>query len=485
VPPPQGVVRHVVLEIINNTIGRLDRDSLLTLKDRLMEYTRRTFPPGSQLGNVDSPLIQNKLTQTLTYLFAYLYPSGWETFFDDFRDIAGNQENIATVNVAGTFFYLRILGSVHDEFADQLVLRSPEEQKRGNELKDLIRDRDVQKIAACWGEILNKWNETDLQLIETCLKTISRWVSWIDINLVISQPILGRLFETAGQQMVTAPNSPQNRVRDASIETFTEMVGKGMKPEDKIALIEFLDLRNVVGQLVESPALKDLRVTPQYDTDFAETVAKLVNVIATDVVKVLDHASVSSQVRQQAQDLIIAFIPYLLRFFSDEYDEVCSTVIAGFSDVLNHFRSVAKAQGSLPPEFGTVISPALDAIVMKMKYDETASWGDEEEATDEAEFQALRKSLRNLQQIVAELDQSLFMEAVSRLITDTLERLGAKDSNLDWRDLDLALHEIYLFGELAIGKTGLYVDKQPSSPAAQRLVEVVLSMVESGKLVTI
>jgi hypothetical protein len=52
---------------------------------------------------------------------------------------------------------------------------------------------------------------------------------------------------------------------------------------------------------------------------------------------------------------------------------------------------------------------------------------------------------------------------------------------MDWRDLDLALHEMYLFGELTVPNGGLYAKSQPSSVAAERLIVMMSKMVESGK----
>ena len=52
---------------------------------------------------------------------------------------------------------------------------------------------------------------------------------------------------------------------------------------------------------------------------------------------------------------------------------------------------------------------------------------------------------------------------------------------MDWRDLDLALHEMYLFGELAVPNGGLIGKSQPSTVATERLVAMMTKMVESGK----
>ncbi|KAF2275898.1 Exportin-T [Westerdykella ornata] len=478
-PPPAEIVRHSSLDLVNSAVHvhRLDPQSLAYIKDTLMNYVQQKYASGNTA--TDSNHIQNKLMQTITYLFVTLYPTSWQSFFDDFRALAGDQAAIGNVNKTGTMLYLRMLSQVHDEIADVLLERPDGEKKRNTELKDLIRHRDAQKISLSWQEILAKWRETDLGLIEMCLRTVGRWVSWIDISLVVNQSMIGMFLEMAGQQGISDPDSPQGRVRDAAIDTFSEIVGKKMQPPEKVQLITFLNLPEVVGQLIASPALSDLRNTPDYDNDLAETVAKLVNNIVFDIVKILENDSVDDQTRQRANELIQVFAPYLLRFFADQYDEVCSTVIPSLTDLLTFFRKLQKKTGALPEQYANILPTVLEAIISKLKYDETASWGEEDEQTDEAEFQDLRKRLHVLQQTVAAIDESFYIETLSRLVEDTFRRRASNDQSLNWRDLDLALYEMYLFGELAIKNQGLYAKREPSSVAAQRLVGMMTSMTES------
>ncbi|KAF2192772.1 Xpo1-domain-containing protein [Zopfia rhizophila CBS 207.26] len=478
-PRPPEIVRHTSLDLVNNAVQehRLDSPSLAYIKDTLMGYIRQTYSPGTNAS--DTGHIQNKLMQTMTYLFTTLYPSTWQSFFDDFRAIAGDETAIGTVNTSGTILYLRMLGQVHDEIADVLVSRTSEEQKRNTELKDLVRVRDAQKISLSWQEILAKWRQTDLSIVEMCLKTVSRWVSWTDISLIVNEAMITTFLQMAGQQGISDPESPEGKVRDSAIDAFSDIVGKKMKPAEKIELILFLNLANVVGQLIGSPALSDLRNTSEYDNDLAETVAKLVSNIVFDIVKILDNDSVDDQTRQRAEELIQVFTPYLLRFFSDQYDEVCSTVIPSLTDLLTFYRKLKK-RGSLASQYNATLPLILDAIIGKMMYDETASWGEEDEQTDEAEFQDLRKRLHILQQTVAATDEPLYIETLSRLVGNTFARMSSNDQSLNWRELDLALHEMYLFGELAVRNQGLYQKREPSSVAAERLVGMMSSMVESG-----
>ncbi|KAF2741431.1 Exportin-T [Polyplosphaeria fusca] len=478
-PRPSDSVRHASLDLVSNAVQehRLDAQSLVYIKDTMMGYVRQTYGPASSA--TDPNYIQNKLLQTIIYLFVTLYPTTWQSFFDDFRAIAGDQAASGNVNTAGTILYLRLLKQIHDEIADQLISRSEDEKKRHQDLKDMIRNQDAQKISLSWQEILAKWRETDLSIIEMCLKTIGRWVSWTDINLIVNESMISIFLEMAGQQGISTPDSPEGRVRDAAIDTFSEIVGKKMNPAEKIELILFLNLANIVAQLIGSPALADFN-TPEYDNDLAETVAKLVNNIMFDIVKILENDSLADQTRQRADELIRLFMPFLLRFFADQYDEVCSTVIPSLTDVLTFFRKLQKKTGTLPTQYSQMLPPVLDAIIAKMKYDETASWGEDGEQTDEAEFQELRKRLHVLQQAAAAIDEPFYIETLSRVVGNTFQRLVSADPSLNWRDLDLALYEMFLFGELAVRNQGLYAKREPSSVAAQRLVEMMSSMLESG-----
>ncbi|CAI6335886.1 unnamed protein product [Periconia digitata] len=477
-PPQSEIIRHTSLDFVNNAVQehRLDGQSQAYIKDTLMGYVRQKYSPGNT--STDTNPIQNKLMQTMTYLFVALYPSSWQSFFDDFRELAGDQATIGSVNYTTTLLYIRVLSQVHDEIADVLVARQDDEMKRNTELKDLIRQRDIQKISLSWQEVLAKWRDTDFGLVEMCLRTIGRYVSWIDISLVVNQAMITTFLEMAGQQGISDPESPAGRVRDAAIDTFSEIVSKKMNPAEKIGLILFLNLADVVGQLINSPALSDQK-SSSYDNDLAETVAKLVNTILFDIVKILDSEAVDDQTRQRADELLQTFTPYLLRFFADQYDEVCSTVIPSITDLLTYFRKLQKRTGALPPQYATMLPPILEAIIAKMKYDEAVSWGEEDDASEEAEFQDLRKRLHILQQAVAAVDESFYIETLSRVVNATFNRFSSGDQSLDWRDLDLALHEMYLFGELAVRNQGLYAKRDPSSAASERLVGMISNMVES------
>lgn len=459
------------LEVINFAIHTqgLDAESLNYLKYTLMQYVRQTYGPEAQ-QEPDQTHIQNKLTQTLTYLFVFLYQDGWQSFLEDFLELTGLSNNVN--NIAGTLFYLRILSSIHDEIADMLLSRQSVEAKRNTELKDQLRAQDMHRVAESWKELMTKYSDNNA-VLEMVLKVIGKWVSWMDISLVISEGMLNLLLPFVGRN---SNQGGEDKVRDTAIETLNEICGKKMRSADKMEMVSFLNLQEIVSQLVASPLLSEFKGTSQYDTDLAEAVAKLVNTVVSDIVRALDDNQTSEDIRSRANQHLVGFLPLLLRFFSDDYDEVCSTVIPGLTDLLTFLRKL----GQLPETYSSMPGPILDAVIRKMRYDETSSWGNEDEQTDEAEFQELRRKLQNLQKTIAAINQSLYMDMLSSLVENTFQSLDQRGSDMDWRDLDLALHEMYLFGELALPNQGPGTKNQPSSEASERLVVMMKKMVESG-----
>lgn len=462
----------VCLEVVNYAVHTqgLDGESLAFLKYTILQYVRQVYGSGAQ-KEPDPVSLRNKLTQTLTYLFVFLYQDGWQSFIDDFWELTGIPSDSGSA--PGVLLYLRVLSSIHDEIADMLLARESNDAKRNTELKDRLRAQDMHKVAESWKLLLAKYADDDA-VVELVLKVVGKWVSWMDISLVVSSDMLALLLPMVAR---TSQSGGEDKVRDTAIDTLTEICAKKMRSADKMDMITFLNLCEIVAQLIASRPLCELKGTADYDTDLAEAVAKLVNTVMSDIVRALDDGQSGREAGERAKQHLGDFLPFLLRFFSDDYDEICSTVIPALTDLLTFLRKL----GHLPQDYAATLGPILDAIVRKMRYDDTSTWGNEDEQTDEAEFQELRRKLQNLQKTIAAIDQPLYMDMLSNLVATTFEMLDQRGPDMNWRDLDLALHEMYLFGELALPNQGLGTKNQPSNEASERLVVMMQKMVASGE----
>ena len=484
-PRPTEVVRHVSLDIVNNAMktGQLGDQDLVLVRDNIVAYVRNIYG-SAQSSNVqyDSITIQNKITQTMTNLFTQMYATQWASFFHDILGLATTPGSSTKDNAAGVMIYLRILISVHDEIADVLVPRSPEEQRRDNDLKDLVRERDTAMIAASWHDVLVQWRSRDERIVKLCLTTIGSWVAWTEISLAVNDSLLNLLFEYLDTQQVSDGNREINERREASIEAFIDILAKKMNPSDKLELIEVLKVNTAVSQLVASRELSEMRSTATYDTDLAEDVAKLVNNTVYDIVKALDSSKDNDPTSQRGISQLKTFLPHLLRFLSDEYDEICSTVIPSLTDLLTLLRKKSKSNSIVTSELSPMLPIILEVIIAKMKYDETSYWGHDDTQTDEAEFQELRGRLHNLQKAVAEVDESMYIEKVKSVVVSTFDKLQNRNGQLDWRELELAMHELDLFGDVAYKKHGLYSKTKPVTPAAEQLIGMMFKLVETGNV---
>ncbi|KAK4931148.1 pre-tRNA nuclear export protein, partial [Elasticomyces elasticus] len=478
------VARIFSLEIVNNAIqaGLLDQAGLDLVKNRLLQYLRSEYAYATNDVHKpppDSSAIENKIAQTITYLFCSLYPTTWTTFFDDLLSLTttGSGQRDSLIGVA---FYLRVVNSVHDEVGDVLVAKSKEEQEKANALKDLLRARDVARIAQSWQEILSHWQTRSGVIGELTMSAIGKWVSWIDIGLVVNQNMLQLMSQQVQQNRVQGLEDAEELARDKALAAFTEIVSKKMPSVDKINMIEFIGLQDMIEKLGAWPILNNQK-SSDYDVDLAEEVAKLVAVALQDIMRVLDTEQQSSGVWRKAEQMLRAFLPQLLRYFSDQYDEVCSHVLPAMTDVLAYFRKAFQGDEYMSQR-ASVLVPILQAIFVKSRIEDYNDNDGEYDGdnTEEAEFLELRKRLSTLQQSIAATDEQLYMDAVSAMINDTFEKFQRPGQNVDWRDLDLALHEMYLMGDLAVRNGGLYQKAKPNSPAAERLIRMMLVMVQSS-----
>jgi exportin-T len=74
---------------------------------------------------------------------------------------------------------------------------TPEEQRMDNDLKDLVRERDVEKVVRSAGDP-DRVARTDAGAVDLCLRAVGRWVNWIDISLVVNEQLLNILFQLVG-----------------------------------------------------------------------------------------------------------------------------------------------------------------------------------------------------------------------------------------------------------------------------------------------
>lgn len=126
-----------------------------------------------------------------------------------------------------------------------------------------------------------------------------------------------------------------------------------------------------------------------------------------------------------------------------------------------------------------MLEPTLNVVIMKTKYDDDSTWGEDDDQTDETEFLELRRRMQPLQEAIANTDVELYQNSLASLVANTFTK--SRHNAVDWRELDLVLYEMFLFGTVAVKIAGLYgANDEPNSPAAAVLIQMMAEMMECG-----
>lgn len=174
---------------------------------------------------------------------------------------------------------------------------------KDTELRDAVRERDAPAIAeAIWAiisEALEGMDQPDQpasapkaglkgksarDVAELAVRAAGDYVSWIDINLMVTPTTIGLLL-----RCVNLPAPPAISVRSATTDALIETVSKGMPASDKLKLFEVLDLGTVLSALVDvgrESGRKEAE-TEQIEL-FREKLAKLLNGVGTELCKIID-----------------------------------------------------------------------------------------------------------------------------------------------------------------------------------------------------
>ncbi|KAJ2684034.1 pre-tRNA nuclear export protein [Coemansia spiralis] len=361
----------------------------------------------------EPPFIKNTLAHTITLLALASYPAQWPTFVKDVISLAGlpditgaltedsaRRTNAASFNPFMVDFLLKVLGSLDEEMVNPAVPRGAEEVARNTDIKDAMRVEDVNRMAHAWYNILVHLSGSHPDLAKSTLRLMGVYVSWIDISLVVNQPFVSVIFS-----LLKAP-----ALRGQACHCLAEIVGKGMRPVDKLFLIQFLDIVDVMSQLEVG------------DIEFAEEVGKLANVVGVELTAIwADKDPATSEAHAPAVAMLEKLMPLLLGFLSHEYDEVSASVFASIGEILSVFKKIQRDGVPLTASQQDFLSRLMPILVDKLKYGEDYPWpaaadasstGDNDGSLDENDeevlFSEMRRSLRAFIDAIAQIAPALY-----------------------------------------------------------------------------
>ncbi|ODV92852.1 hypothetical protein CANCADRAFT_14808, partial [Tortispora caseinolytica NRRL Y-17796] len=447
-----STARFFALQVVGEALATRGSDlgdGVLLIKDQLLGYVSENYimPPEP----IDDPHFRNKIAQIFSYIILICYPSKWPSCFDNLLEMAQAPEYS---NANGIDFYLRVLSSLHEEIGDTLINRSTEDNRRASLIKDNIREASMSQLTASWMYILQVWSNNSspkaLDLCDFTLRTIGSWVSWIDINLIVTPEYMNLIFALLARE----------KINGTACNTLAEIISKKMMPANKLSLISLL---NII------PLLSQLKIGS--DIEFDERVAHLCNVIARELLRIMDMSSNEPSLCSSAQQQLFDLTPFLLEFLGNEYDDTSTQIFPSITEYLNYLRKI-KSQNAFPDQASSILSQMLTVIISKAKYDESTDWTGGEDGS-ESEFLDIRARLRIFQDSIAAIDYELVSRMISELVFKSLDTPPNS-----WRDLELALFELWAYGE-GLRNAGILSKTQRDHPTISVLQNCLSKMISS------
>lgn len=490
---------NLVTDFLENKISTLSdpSQSVTFLQSAALKHFDEEYISGS--GEDGVTFLKNKYAQFLSSLLVQTY--GLPPPYTLLPDLVGRMRmhkasSSSTLNPSSTDMVLRLLQEISVNLGSDATLRAVrtrERVARDTAIRDEIRSSQASGIAdALWKVIEESFAKTQelssasassidgqgwsmarsAEVTCTACKVIGEYASWIDIGLVVTPDTVALLCR------LLQDNNPS--IRSAASDALNGIVSKGMKSPDKMTLLRILNLTSMVGDLERKTRKPEgAHELPDEEVTFREHLAKLTNSVAVEIAKIVEDNSASSDIRAEADGMLLGHMHLVLDFLTDEYDEMADHVMPCIGTVLMIYKrlqrqsSVAQAQatglpatqGTLTSEKSTLLSRLMSIILIKMKFDEDSDWkgthDDEEDEDDDdqtAKFLQLRKQLQQHAAAVAGIDESLFSTPTMNLIYEILNECDAYLNNtgpeVSWQRAELAMFAVYFIGEILTSSSG-------------------------------
>ncbi|KAH3902824.1 related to Exportin-T [Saccharomycodes ludwigii] len=424
------VALQTLSEIIPTAAANNSLEILNFIKTNILGYLGKNIQ--------DPEFIRNKVAELLSLLFYFMYgevnSNAWSTFFVDLIQsfnisdaISGNIVSGKLQNSLGVDYFLRTSLQINTEIADQTFVRNKDIQLKNNLLKDSMRVNDVTILSTLWFNILSKCSVNYQDLTFLTLKSIGSFVSWIDINLIVTNDFITAITRCLDKESTSIPCG----------DCLCEIISKKMKAQDKLHLLAMLDLTNRVGKFNNT------------DVEVIENLAKLVSVVGVEYTIIIDHDN--NLIEQADLQITTKICPLVLEFLSHEYDNVsqqCFPFVTAYLSFLKKFFALGGKPGSaismnskklaIDQTHLDFLEKLLTIINLKMKIDSASEPGsiDEIEEFDET----IRSKLKVFQDTIAVINPTLYMQFMTRIIEQP-------PVDNDWRTKELHIFQMHNFAE--------------------------------------
>ncbi|KAH1048222.1 hypothetical protein J1N35_039006 [Gossypium stocksii] len=368
---------------------------------------------------LDSPaFIKNKLSQVLVTLIYFEYPLIWSSVFVDF--LPHLSKGAVVIDM-----FSRLLNALDDELVSMDYPRTAEEVAVAGRVKDAMRNQCVPQIVRAWYDIVSMYRNTDPETCVTVLDCMRRYVSWIDIGLIVNDAFIPLLFE------LILVDGLSEQLRAAAAGCVLAVVSKRMDAHSKLSLLKSLQISRVFGLVSEDN-----------DSDLVSAIAALITGYAVEVLECSKRVNTEDAkvISMELLDEVLPTVFYVMQ--NCEMDAAFSIV-----QFLSGYVATMKTHSSLQENQMLHISQILEVIRTQIRYDpmyrNNLDMVDMIGVEEESRMLEFRKDLfvllRNVGRVAPEVTRIFIRNSLASAIS------SSSDKNAE--EVEAALSLLYALGE--------------------------------------
>ncbi|KAJ9691929.1 hypothetical protein PVL29_011167 [Vitis rotundifolia] len=364
------------------------------------------------------PFIKNKLAQVLVTLIYFEYPLIWSSVFVDYLPHLGKGAPVIDM-------FCRILNALDDELISLDYPRTQDELVVATRVKDAMRQQCVAQIVRAWYNIVSLYRNSEPDLCSSVLDSMRRYISWIDIGLIVNDAFIPLLFE-----LILVKGLPE-QLRGSAAGCVLAVVSKRMDLQAKLSLLQNLKISRVFGLVAEDS-----------DSELASKIAALLTGYATELLECSKKLN-SEDLKQTSMELLDEVLPSV--FFVTQNCEVDNA----FSIVqfLLGFVATMKSLSPLTEKQLLHVGQILEVIRTQICYDpiyrDNLDVLDKIGREEEGRMVEFRKDffvlLRSVGRVAPDVTQMF--------IRNSLGNAVASSSDRNVEEVEAALSLFYAFGE--------------------------------------
>lgn len=290
---------------------------------------------------LESPaFIKNKLAQVLVTLIYFEYPMIWSSVFVDF--LPHLSRGVVVIDM-----FSRLLNALDDEVVSMDYPRTAEEVAVAGRVKDAMRQQCVPQMVRTWYDIVSMYRNSDPEICSTVLDCMSRYVSWIDIGLIVNDLFIPLLFE------LILVDGLSEQLRAAAAGCVLAVVSKRMDAQAKVSLLKSLQISRVFGL-----------ISDDNDSELVSRVAALITGYAVEVLECSKRIN-SEDAKVVSMELLDEVLPTVFYVMQNcEMDAAFSIV-----QFLSGYVATMKTLSPLQEKQMLRINQILEVIRTLIRYD--------------------------------------------------------------------------------------------------------------------